>query len=877
VRVFDGMTWETLWPNDYLNGGVQQRHNGTVIYVPARDELWIFGGSHLDTLSGALRSGRFHVGSKTWLATSTSDSGAFDGIVKGGIGFWPNQAAAWSAQLNMGMFFGGSSNGIYNDQWLIERNPAGPEPYKLTQFTGSRPPARSQAQNLLVAVGADFYLLGGYAGQVDGQNTYVIDFWRFDGTGRTWTRLADPPAVGYTPNATYDPSVNKIVFWVDSKLFTYSLSSNQWSDDTPAGLPCKGNQIGVYLPKIQGSFFEGGNMCPSGNSDYGSGYVVRLTGITTPLPVTTSAPAAVQAVSAPTPASTIRATYLGVTGEDKVGQSNQTSANGKADFHVSVSGLRGTPNKVTMTSDTGGVWETPFNSSGNWIIATQYNGQNGDFWFEQFASNKFHVKVRYADGTTDEADATNQVSPTVVVAAPSPVVAPPAPLTPVPTTVPAATSPASPPPVAGWLNIPLRTWTARPLPPYSSNVITQQIGDIGFGPGGPSGSGQSKHQRIVFNTENKRLYFYSGDYSGAPFGGSFRTDTFSYNITASDAGDFRNWRLEWPYCGLSNQASPIHTDETGFTWDSTRKVFWLMSGFSSAAEDGIAGCNAAGIYGVYYGNNGVSTSKPSGTANFPGTHVMQFNPATNRWAAPANFTPLPNQSNHATYNPTTDEIIQFTSQGLSSGANHLNLTTGARTNYGMVGDELDQHYINDHLLEHEQPALDVANQLIYIIDAYHKLDAPKNQRYRLFRYNIATHQTRDLGWIPLPDADQGANPGFCSLANAYDDIGCTSFPYYAQPRDSTMLAYDPINKVLLWPASSNTGRPILMIYHPDTRQWEIDPMNRDKPNEVIFGSNGTFIPELNALVIYGGFSGLGSNYAVAPENSFWLYRYGNGK
>ena len=130
---------------------------------------------------------------------------------------------------------------------------------------------------------------------------------------------------------------------------------------------------------------------------------------------------------------------------------------------------------------------------------------------------------------------------------------------------------------------------------------------------------------------------------------------------------------------------------------------------------------------------------------------------------------------------------------------------------------------------------------------------------------------------PAAGCGSGANPGFCNLANAYDDLGCMSFPYYTQPRDSTMLAYDPINKVLLWPAASNTGRPILMIYHPDTKQWEIDPMKRDNPNEVIFGSNGTFIPELNALVIYGGFTGVGSNLAVAPQNNFWLYRYGNGK
>jgi hypothetical protein len=114
------------------------------------------------------------------------------------------------------------------------------------------------------------------------------------------------------------------------------------------------------------------------------------------------------------------------------------------------------------------------------------------------------------------------------------------------------------------------------------------------------------------------------------------------------------------------------------------------------------------------------------------------------------------------------------------------------------------------------------------------------------------------------------------------------FPFYIAPYDSTMLTYDSINKVVLWPASSNEGRPILMIYHPDSTggkngNWEIDPMNRDKPNEIVFGSNGTFIPELNALIIFGGFGTPHSDFFAdhagvwAPDNYFWLYRYGNGK
>jgi hypothetical protein len=107
------------------------------------------------------------------------------------------------------------------------------------------------------------------------------------------------------------------------------------------------------------------------------------------------------------------AVNLGVTGEDKVGLMNQTTPNGKADFHITVSGLRGVPNKVTITSDTGGIWETPFNGQ-NWIIATQYDGQgNGHYWFEQFASKTFSVKVGYADGTSDVANAASQNTPGV--------------------------------------------------------------------------------------------------------------------------------------------------------------------------------------------------------------------------------------------------------------------------------------------------------------------------------------------------------------------------------------------------------------------------------------------------------------------------------
>jgi len=196
-------------------------------------------------------------------------------------------------------------------------------------------------------------------------------------------------------------------------------------------------------------------------------------------------------------------------------------------------------------------------------------------------------------------------------------------------------------------------------------------------------------------------------------------------------------------------------------------------------------------------------------------------------------------------------------------------------------DAIDRSYINDTLGIHEQMGLDVEHQWIYWIDTVHKTDPDPSRRFRLMRYDIARHNMVNLGWIALPWSSSLPQPTFCDVGS---NGSCTTFPFYAAPFDSTMLVYDSINKVVLWPASSNIGRPILMIYHPNLADpkkgtWEVDPMKRDKPNEVIFGSNGTFIPELNVMVIYGGNRDPGDNCPTCsqvPENYFWLYRYGNG-
>jgi hypothetical protein len=435
--------------------------------------------------------------------------------------------------------------------------------------------------------------------------------------------------------------------------------------------------------------------------------------------------------------------------------------------------------------------------------------------------------------------------------------------------------------------MPLRTWVGRLLPPTNLNAKTQVIGQRGYGPG----RGGSKHQRLVYNPDNQRVYFYSGDFSQPPFQSSFHTDMFSYDITRSkpDASDYQNWILEWPYCGLSGQISPVATDEAPFAWDTKRHVFWITGGFEVSSQNVVNMCNGA----IFYGASAVSSSNPAGNAAHGGD-LLQFDPARNRYIRPDSKYQLPSNAlaqdrtpllggaqtpRHSVYNPVTDEIIMMGQHG--SWGNfviRMNVATGTWTRDGggiggnVATDAIDGSYINDAMATHEQLALDVDNEWIYWIDTYHKNDPDPNHRFRLMRYDIKRHNMITLGWIKIP--------------NFGDPL---KFPFYMPPFDSTMLAYDPINKVLLWPASSNEGRPILMVYHPDPAgkkngTWEVDPMNRDKPNEIIFGSNGTFIPQLNVLIIFGGFGTPNSDFLAsacpkdcnAPMNYFWLYRYGNG-
>lgn len=764
VRFYSPTTnaWTTISPNEQLTKcctNPHMRDNHASFYVPARDEFWIWGGSHMETVddpkyggsgpSGgdAVRSGRLSLAKchpvttncGVWAAvgkTSTGEGVAFAGVIKNWGGFLIDPAASWNAATNTGMIGFGDDGGSPSARyWVIEPNTGaaaacgahtGSEPYVMCEILGGtagtdKPSVRAQCMNCLVTVGSKMYLTAGsLVGSVP-----VVNLWVYDIPTRVWTRLADPPTAGYQSVVTADTDMNLIVTQGSAGdggfLIAYDIARNVWGNrsdfaSVQLGSPTF-NGIGVYAPTIKKHLYYGGNFWPGGASP-----------------------------------------------------------------GTNISG-------VSLSGGT---------------LAGQY------------------------------------------VHAP-------------------------------------RLLVSRPYPPARADSRTQVIGESGYGPS-VFGSG-GKHQRVWYR--QGKMYFFSGDYSGSPIGG-LRTEVFSYNLTnptssqctsfgnAGGCADYTNWVLEWPDCGLSGELSPMGYDETPWLYDVSRDLFWLPSGASGNANADVIGyCNAGGIKGIYFGNN--ASSNP---ATYPGNpFVATFNPNTRRWAqAPPQFQVSPTNTRHGDYNPNTDEMMLMVGSGNSRIAHQSLSTGGGWTTPEPAVDEVDGHYINDMSNYNEQPAVDVQRQYMYFIDTAYKA-APKDgvpgQNFRLIRYNMKAHSMRDLGWIPLPYSSALPEPNF---GDSPRNCSRTTFPYYTPPYDSTMLVFDSVNNKVIWPAASNLGRPIILTYSPGTGTWTIDPMLKDRPSEIAWGSNGTYAPALNVTMMYGGEEGHDvDNCAKVPapttvQNYFWLYR-----
>jgi hypothetical protein len=896
IRALDPVTntWDYLWPKDA--GGLQSRDNQASFYVPQRDEIWVWGGSHLEVYatqlpgssgtvvdgpvtadnytwwkidydSGpdgwskaqdlaktgnriqvtiptvvylspsiyagqagpALWAGRFSIAQKRWVATGVEANGgvdAFAGVIKNFGGFLIDPGTAWSAQANMGMLFGGSDGGnSSNRYWIIEPNSGGPEPYKMAEVIGGgvRPPIRAQCMNCLVAVGKDFYLFGGTSGGFEGA---LKDLWKFDTTSRTWTQLPDAPRGSYTPAVTYDSDRNAVVAWVYESLYVFDIASGRWSDQTPAGLPCIFNQVGAYAPTVKAHLYEGGNKCADGGSPGAGIFAVSLNGqaqtpsAANPNPV------------APPPAVTVNNAQF-------VSQTVPTVMTAGQTYSVTVA------IKNTGTS--------------NWTDATMYrlgsqNPQDNNTWGgrislpsgESVAPNQtksftFTVVAPPSAGTYNFqwrmvqesvqwfGDATSNVAIAVQNAMSQS-------STSTPTTNPPSTSTpqvGSGQTSIGGLNMPLRTWVARPFPTIPNS------------PGGASaGSNGSKHLRFATSLTTGVMYELGGDYSAANVNSWF--GLWSYNMVTDQ------WQLAYPWCGNPGEVMLGSRDELGWVWDSKRNKFWALPGFVYVTTNFTCSGGAEQIYGA----------------------IMTFDPATGKYAN-ANAAPEPingQKPKNGIYDPVTDSIYRAGTgiPGLVWDVYHISSNTwdqygtpcasGSAPSGPCAGDGLA--YVNDVDLGFEYIAADIAHRKIYAIDPIY---------YRLFEFDMDKHTLTIKAKIPEPDPAR--------VAQARSRQWTLS--------DLTQVAFDSINNVLFYSYWGYAdGAVTLLIYHPDTDTWETDTMFQPDGLKVR-GNSVAFNPVTNALMVFGGLCGsdtdpvCGKSHGIGGAdpslNNFFLYRYGNGK
>src|SRR6266545_3941313 len=137
-----GNAWKYLVPSSFPNN-IPSRDNHVILYVPAVDELWIVGGSHVDTLPADQQfyAGRFSLatchpipagtgGCATLIARSLDFDSAFNGVVRCTNGCFGSAAftdpgQAWNEQLDMGVLIGGTWNSPRSEFHFIVRNLSG--------------------------------------------------------------------------------------------------------------------------------------------------------------------------------------------------------------------------------------------------------------------------------------------------------------------------------------------------------------------------------------------------------------------------------------------------------------------------------------------------------------------------------------------------------------------------------------------------------------------------------------------------------------------------------------------------------------------------------------------------------------------------------
>jgi hypothetical protein len=895
VRAFDPVTnqWEYLWPNSAGANGPQARDNYVSFYVSKLDELWVWGGSYLEAIPNALRGGRFSIPQKKWVATSADDAGAFSAVIANFGGGFIDSAAAWSAESDIGMIFGGGAGGNPTDNyWIIEPNPPGPQPYKMYEVSGgTRPSPRAQCMNCLVAAGKDFYLFGGFY-QEPNNPAWLNrrDLWKFDTTTRTWTQLPAPPDVAYAPVITYDSDRKALVAWVNDHIYVFDLATLSWTEQTPVGLPCIYNQVGLYAPTARAHLFEGGNQCSNGNSPGPEVFGVALGSQPLAAPIANVSSVAATITAAPAVSGNVPLGYLDLVSRDgsAAGWSYDPDVQSQSnDVHIYVDGPAGI-----------GIFLSALTADQPRPDVNNVQGVSGNHGFvfklpDTLKDGRQHRLYAYGIDKTGDGNSLLIGSPkTFTLGTVSPIVTQ--------IQAPASSQPASTSssnsnsvPQSGDLDLPVRTWVARPFTtPFAPAAGFDGHGGVG-----------SKHLRFSQNPANGKIYVLGGDYSSDIFSD---VQLWTYDI-AND-----KWVRDRDPCGTQGEVMPGGPDEVGWVWDSKRAQFWVLPGFFFLSEGVLGACGGGGStgaswnvssplvlpgYAVYLvvdyksGARYLEGRDYTVTQNQPGPDqltlsnvsiptggdvrvfwqtpgyalqkiaVMGYNPDTRQWtehpSTGEEFGPR-----NAIYDPMTDSIWRSSydgGRGLYWSQYHL--STNTRDIY-FTPYAVDGTYINDASFASEYIAADITGRKLYGVD-------PIN--YRLLQFDMDQHTVSIKAPIPEPSPARVA----AARARTYT------------LKDFTMPVFDSVNNVLLYPFVTDlssdwvpsdpndfTGsRPRLLIYHPDSDTWETDPMFQPEGREVRANSF-FFDPIHNVLLAMGGLSKGGD--ADGAVTHFFIYRYGAG-
>jgi hypothetical protein len=276
------------------------------------------------------------------------------------------------------------------------------------------------------------------------------------------------------------------------------------------------------------------------------------------------------------------------------------------------------------------------------------------------------------------------------------------------------------------------------------------------------------------------------------------------------SGPAPSWTLIGPWC--NGPVQPGRPDTVGWVYDSKRDQGVLVPGYVFANEGASSRCE------------GVSDSKES----------MLFDFSTNKWKV-APYGPPPHGwggdigSSFAVYDPVSDSVIRFRWDS----RNLVEVLSLAKNKWSVF----DPGRGSDP--NRDQPAIDVQGRNVYVLSR--RLGA-------LLRYSIPKEGIVDV--IPVPKAAR--------------------LPQEADYE--THLAFDPINRVVLYPNTLDYGGRVLGlgIYHVDSKKWEWEPTPAS--GHPVQGNVVGFDVANNVMMLYGGKQG----EDIDPPTVFWLYRYGNG-